>query len=83
MDDLDDDKVVNCAMSAQGLPPDIVDEACRVPPPASCSTGVTQGGEATELDGQFEDDNGLGSGSSGIIWLSTSCSLALQLAGTD
>ena len=45
--------------------------------------GFIQDEKTTELDRWFDADDGLESGSSGIIWLLTSCSLALQLAGTD
>ena len=78
LDGLDGDKVVNCAMSVQGLPPGFAGFLLLL----VAARGFTQD-DKTELGERFEDDNGLGSGYSGIIWLSTSCSLALQLAGTD
>ena len=43
--------------------------------------GFIQDEKTTELDRRFEDDDGLESGSSGIIWLSTSCSWLYNLRG--
>ena len=75
LDGLDGDKVVNCAMSVQGLPPALLGFLLLL----VAARGFTQDDKTTELDERFEDDNGLGSGPSGIGW--TSCSWLYNLRG--